>query len=415
MLVFCAGLAARALFCFAIVPAWEQRNNLAPAPDAYPELARSLLDTGTLGFGEHGATPTTTRGPSFAIWLTVPMSLGVSDQRWLAFWGSIPGVLAGLWVGWACLRRYGRWSAALAWAICLVHPLPAFASARVMGDEFFASLGVGAVAAWSEARVAASRHQRTRWAAVSGVFLALHILARANGILTLAALLFAEGRALAKNARALALVAAIGLVPALGWSVRTSVLEGHSVFVQSLTWYNFWLGEGFDRFGREQAKGDLYRQRIELIFETAGLPPPNLDTWWWGQLTPAQLQELEPRLRVRAQEYVARHPLRYAARVLRGIAGFWVRGETGYRTRAYVVAVLPLLLLAAIGIARRAGRASPDELARVFLWSLVLQTAGYALLAPMARYSVQVYPALAYLAALAVATYGQRTFGSSCS
>ncbi len=256
---------------------------------------------------------------------------------------------------------------------------------------------------------------RTRWAVLSGIFLALHLLARANGILTLAALALAEGRALAKNGRALALVAAIGLVPALGWSVRTSVLEGHPVFVQSLTWYNFWLGEGFDRFGREQAKGEFYRQRIELIFETAGLPPPDLNRWWWGQLTPAQLRELEPRLRARAQEYVARHPLRYAARVLRGIAGFWVRGETGYRTRTYVVAVLPLLLLAAIGIARRAGRASPDELARVFLWSLVLQTVGYALLAPMARYSVQVYPALTYVAALAVANYGQRTFGSSWS
>ena len=39
-----------------------------------------------------------------------------------------------------------------------------------------------------------------------------------------------------------------------------------------------------------------------------------------------------------------------------------------------------------------------------------------ALLAPMARYSVQVYPALAYVAALAGAGYaGQRTFGSSWS
>ena len=50
LLVLLAGLAVRAAASLAFIPAWEAGMGVPPAPDSYPDLARSLLETGTLGF-----------------------------------------------------------------------------------------------------------------------------------------------------------------------------------------------------------------------------------------------------------------------------------------------------------------------------------------------------------------------------
>ena len=47
----------------------------------------------------------------------------------------------------------------------------------------------------------------------------------------------------------------------------SSRLEHRPVFVQSLIGYNFWLGEGFHRFGTERVTGEHYLARIELILD----------------------------------------------------------------------------------------------------------------------------------------------------
>jgi hypothetical protein len=66
--------------------------------------------------------------------------------------------------------------------------------------------------------------------------------------------------------------------------------------------------------------------------------------------------------------------------------------------------VIPVLALAAAGVRR----AAAEPLGRALLLTLVVHNLAYAAVLPMARMSVQVYPALACLAGAGAARIAQR-------
>ncbi len=406
-LVLIIGVLARCAVCLILVPAWERSANLAPAPDAYPVLAKNLIDSGTIGFAPYGASPTTTRGPGFAAWLAPASKLVGGDPHLLALWGCVPAIAAAGWLAWEVTRRRGERVGMLAGLLAALHPLPAWVAGRCMSDEFYGAIGFGAAAALCRGLESAAQSRRARlgWLAAGTALLAAQMLTRSAGILTAAAILLAGLATPARRtgnlrgrAWALCAILSLALVPALAWSIRPSKLESRLVFVQSLNGYNFWIGEAFDRFGPESVKGEFSRARTEFVFRTAGEPVPPAD-FWWGQLTPEQLSRMEPRLMVAAREHIAAEPLGYARRVARGLWHFWFRAETASRSLQYVLVSLPLVVLAFVGIYRELKRRR-DFLSVALALSAVLHVLAYAAVIPLARYSVGVYPAAVFLAAM---------------
>ena len=403
LLVLLAGLAVRAAAALALKPAWEAGVGVPPSPDSYPELARSLLENGSLGFAPPSAGVTTARGPGFPAWLAVGMLVVGSDLRWLALWASLPGACAAAWVAAAAAARLGRIGGLTAGLIAACHPLPVLVAGQLMSDDFFAATGWCGIAALCGAM--GSNRRRWLWASTSGAMFAWHILTRANGILTLigaiAALAAArapEWGSTARRARLAAVVATLALVPALGWSVRSSRLEGRPVFVHSMLWYNFWLGEAIDREGPTRSRGEGYRSRQTLIAEAAGMPELARSRFWWGELTPRRMAEMERRLAATALQRIADEPLSFAWRCARGLADYWFRAETVTRSWQYAAAAAPVVLLALVGAAIGWRPQEADPTARACLLVAAMQCIASAPIIPMARYSVQVYPELAYLA-----------------
>jgi hypothetical protein len=335
--------------------------------------------------------------------------IGSERSWWLAFWGGLPGVLAGVWLAAVVARQHGPVAAAVAWAVAVVHPLPSLVAARGMGDDFYAALGFGALCLWVGALAETRRRQRLGRTLVAGLLLALQILSRATGLLTLVAALSCA--MLARRSRAgfasSLLLAAVALSLPLAWSIRSSRLEGRAVFVHSLGAYNFWIGEGFDRFGPGDGPSGNYPRIVEYALSQAG-SGFETERFTYASLTPREAAALDTALAHAARERIERDPAGYAARVLRGVRAYWFQAQTSRRTAQYALVVAPVLLLAAIG-ARTALR-SPLGL-QLFV-ALALHNLAYAAVLPAARMSVQVYPALAYLAGAGAGRLARMVRGS---
>lgn len=388
----------RALVTFFIVPTWEAGANVAPAPDAYPVLARQLHQFGELGFGIHGASPTSLRGPMFPLWLAAGIHVLGDDVRWLAFWGSLPSAVIVALVAGLAYRRWGCLPGIACAAVGGLHPLPLWVAGRVMSDDFHGALAVGAIVCAALIQDEASERRRMLLGIGLFVFLSAHLLTRSAGLLTLVAIALCIAARSFRRPGVTVVLLLFALLPALGWSVRTSLLEGRPVFVHSLTWYNFWLAESWYRRGAVETRGDATRAEHALILHHAGLPPERVESFWWGQLAPREVASLERNLARAAFEHVQTNPVAYAHRVARGTLLFWCGAETRARIRHYVIAVAPVLLLAGVGAVRN--RRDPLVLACILV--VLLHWFAYAAIAPRARYSVAVYPALAILAAAGV-------------
>jgi len=417
-----AGLAWRLLLALVVVPAWEAETGIAQSPDAYPSLARSLLEDGVLGYGSEGASPTTVRGPGFPAWLALGILAGGARSWWLGLWGGLPGVLAGAWVAALVAREHGAPAAVVAWAVAVLHPLPSLIAARGMGDDFYAALGFGALALWVGALRETRSPQRLGWTVACGLLLAVQMLSRASGILTLLVALGLAGAGLAaRNSgpersshgirrgriATCALLVAVALPLPLAWSLRSSRLEGRPVFVHSLGAYNFWIGEGFDRFGAGDPPSGNYPSIVRFALSQAG---PGFDAarFTYRSLTPGRAAELDGKLAQAARDRIAADPVGYAARVARGVPAYWFRAQTSRRTLQYALVVAPVLLLAAIGVSS----AARSPLGLQLLAALALHNLAYAAVLPAARMSVQVYPALAFLAGAGVSRLARGVRGS---
>lgn len=182
--VFLVGLCARALVSFWIVPSWESSAGVADSPDRYPTLARELLEHGAFGYGAEGATPTTVRGPAFPLWLALPVAGGVVRPQALGLWGALPMVLLAAWLARLLQTHHGAIVGFAAGLLIVLHPLPAFTSGRVMGDEFYGAAGFAGLAMLVAPRSAAAL-KRTSGSAVlamlAGALISIATLARATG------------------------------------------------------------------------------------------------------------------------------------------------------------------------------------------------------------------------------------------
>jgi len=400
--VLAAGLAWQAAVCLWLVPAWEQRANVAPTPDGYPLLAENLVRNGTLGYEPVGASPTTVRAPGFPLWLATGRLAGLSSERWLALWGSLPLLIVGSITAGLLWTRRGPIACAVFAAAVLFHPLPSLVAGRAMSDGFHAALGWGAFLCW----VAVPRLRHRSWGlAGTALLLAGHFLTRSSGLLTGVALLLVTAARERQRLRSLAIVLAVALLPAAAWSVRTSRLEGRPVYLHSLLGYNFWLGEAEDRLGAGTVPGTHIAQRRAFVLETAGMDGIAPREFWYGKLGPREVAEMERTLQRKAQQRIVRDPIGYAGRFLRGLVRFWIGADTRHRQTQYALAVIPLLLLAACGVwtnaTSRSGR--DGSLAWLALAAIVLHDAAYAAVLPYARFSVEIYPALGWLAAIGAA------------
>lgn len=387
-----------------LVPTWEQRVGLAPTPDHYPNLALSLLDHHELGYLSEGASPTTIRGPGYPLWLAAGMACGFTDTRWLGVWTALPMiVLTALFAVWLAQRLGARY-ALLFGSAALLHPLPAFISARTMSDEFYAALGLAAVWGWVVARSASSA--RTRWLLVigCGALVSLQLLTRSTGLVTMGAIVVFTLSTWRAAWRELTLFVLLALTPALAWSVRSSQLEGRPVFVHSLVAYNFWYGETLDRLPLDDARGRSHQLAVEQILRLSGRDPSEAPHFWYGTLTPREVATMETRLSRAARENIAAHPFDYACRVGRGLVWFWIRAETKTRTMQYAVAIVPLLLLALYGAWRGLSRLDGPlrSLAQLSIAITLAHNLLYAASFPAARMCVQVFPLLILLAVLGV-------------
>jgi hypothetical protein len=285
-----------------------------------------------------------------------------------------------------------------------VHPLPAWMSARVMSDEFYGVCGWFGLAALVSV-LPTDRRDTRRWVWVSAavLLLAVHFLTRSSSLLTaaLVVVLLLVQRPVRKPLAAVVLC--LALVPALGWSVRTSLLEGRPVFVHSLVACNFWIGEAQYRLGLEERRGQHRLAGHRLVLEKAGLETDEVEHFWYGELTPSELGVMEPRLARAAVHRVLNEPFDYAQRVIVGSGRFWFAGYTERRTIQYAAAVTPVLFFASLGLlCFRVESVRKDALAWLSVGSILLHNLAYAAVLPYARYSVAVYVPLAYIAGIGV-------------
>jgi hypothetical protein len=267
-----------------------------------------------------------------------------------------------------------------------------------MGDDFYGAVGFVALLAWSRALRNGPRRTVLAWTAGAGLLLAVLMLSRSSGLLTLVAAVLVGLRPRAARVSPTLVLVALALAPPLAWSLRSSSLEGRPVFVHSLVAYNFWLGEGYDRAQATAGRGDRYPDALRFVLHQAGYPEKEAGRFWYGELQPREVADLEHKLSRDAIERIRRNPLSYAGRFARGLVQYWFRAQTTRRTLQYVLACLPVLVLAAYGLWTQRGRARRgDALVLLLGLNLALHDIAYAAVLPMARLSVQVYPALAYL------------------
>jgi hypothetical protein len=415
------GLCARALVSFWIVPSWESSARVADSPDRYPTLARELVEHRAFGYGAEGATPTTVRGPAFPVWLALPLAAGVEGPQSLGLWGALPMVLLAAWLARLLQKHHGAIVGFAAGLLIVLHPLPAFASGRVMGDEFYGAAGFAGLAMlarpWSAAALKRTAGSAAL-AALAGALISVATLARATGVLFLlaavASIVFVKE--CPRGARLLAVLSLVlaALLPPLGWSWRCSRLEGRPVFVHSLAAYNFWYGEVLDRIGPTAQRGETHAVISAEILRIAGLEGQDPHRFWYVRLTPTDSAHIEAALGRASLARITSDPGGFAARVVRGLGWFWFRGETASRTRQYLLAMSPVLVIALWGglcVWRRRREEPTLRLIAVFVLVLLLHQLAYAATLPVARMAVQIFPALATLFGFGIADLWQRRTG----
>ena len=395
------GLAVRLLFAMVVVPQLERRSNVTPDPDRYSELAASLVDRGELGFNPPGASPTTVRGPAFPAWLALGMLAGGRSPGWISFWSSIPGLVAAAVIFFVLDRSHGRRAALVGGLLCAVHPLSCFVSARVLPDEFYGALLLLGLVTIGDTPLFLTKLPGYRVArkqgsvpyarvAVAGVLLSLAGLTRATAVLVIGAVVVSALAVRPRRVRVAMTIGLIGLVMLGAWTLRTSALVGKPAFVESLGGYNFWLGEAVDRYGFAADFGQARERAHELMAAEAGTPETRSPSFYYGALGPHEARELDERLSDAAVKLVETAPLHYLRRCVAGLVWFWVRAETVTRTFQYALVALPLFAMGLFGLFRSGSR--------VLIFTVLAHVAIYAAICPMARYSVQLYPLLCYLA-----------------
>lgn len=366
------------------MPELEAKARIGSDPDRYAELAASLLDRGELGFAPPGASPTSVRGPVFPAWLALGM-LASRSARWIGFWASLPGLAAAVAIAHVLSRSPGKPAALVGGLIAAAHPLSCFVSARLLPDEVY-----GALLAMGVLAGIASLRSGPGWAVAAGAAFAAASLTRLTALGVLAVLVVMGLAAGARARRAAIVMAIVAAIPIGGWAVRTTSLAGAPTIVESLAGYNYWLGETADRYGFRPGFAESRRLAHALMHVDPG--------FHYAALTPPEAHALDARLSRDARRSIREAPFHFAKRLLTGLLWYWIRGESVSRTIQYAAVALPVVVLGVLGF-----RSRPREVPMVLIVAVVLlHVVVYAALCPMARYSVQLYPWLSYLAGFAL-------------
>ena len=401
--VFTVGLVVRLLFATVLVPRLERGANRGPDADHYAELAKSILDRGELGFDPPGASPTSLRGPGFPAWLAAGMLIGGRSPGWIAFWASVPGLAAALAIAGMLGRSHGRTAGLLGGLLCAAHPLACFVSARVLPDEFYGGALFLGLAAWSCSSGAERSARGLVWASAAGVLLSVASLTRVTAVFVLIVLLGAAFCLQPRRVRSGAVIAVVATALLTPWAVRTSLLVGRPAYVESLAGYNFWLGESADRYGFGLDFGSSRARAHELMALEAGTETTRVPMFWYASLPPREARAFDEKLVTAGLRCIGGKPWPYVRRCFTGLLWFWIRAETAKRTVQYSLVALPLLALALFGASRRETVPRPGAIPKVLIAAVVLiHVVIYAAICPMARYSVEAYPLLCYLAGSAL-------------
>jgi hypothetical protein len=172
--------------------------------------------------------------------------------------------------------------------------------------------------------------------------------------------------------------------------------------VESLAGYNFWLGEAADRYGFAADFGHARARAHELMAREAGTLETGSSTFWCGTLAPREARDFDEQLVKAGLRRVVSRPISYARRCVAGLMWFWIRSETLSQTTRYAALSVPLVALSVFGAWTLGRRPPPGALpAWLVVGVVVAHVAIYAAICPMARYSVQVYPLICYLAGAA--------------
>ena len=301
-------------------------------------------------------------------------------------------------------RSHERSAGLAAGLLCAAHPLACFVSARVLPDELYGAALFLGLLAWQRSMRSVREPHVLGWAALAGLFLSAASLTRVAALgvvlmLVVTGVLVRPRRWLASAAVVLVAAGVVG-----SWSWRTSALLGRPAFVESLTGYNFWLGEAADRYGFADDFASARARAHELMTREAGTEETRSASFWSGTLSPRDARTFDARLVGAGLRRVVSHPLSYARRCVFGLVWFWMRAETVSRTVEYALISLPLVALGLVGLRRALLQGPPGALpAGLVAGVVVFHVAIYAAICPMARYSVQVYPLMCYLAGAAFA------------
>jgi hypothetical protein len=335
------------------------------------------------------------RGPAFPAWLAAGLTISRA-RPWIALWSEIPGELAAIGVSLLLMRTHGSRAALWGGLLVAANPLALFASARLLPDEFYGTVLIGGMAAWTQAFRDGDRW--TLWSIVSGVLLGVAALTRVTAVGVLGLLIVMTwGRE--RRCKQVCLVATlVAALPVGAWALRTTALAGTPTLIDSLPGYNFWLGEAADRNGFAASFAESKRRAHALMTAEAGTTETADPSFRYMTLDPRQTRAFDAKLVSAARTRILHHPMSYALRFVKGLVWFWCRAETSTRTLHYALVSLPFLLLAFAGL-----RVSwCDAQARTLAMVIALHVVVYAAICPMARYSVQLSPILGMLGGIGV-------------
>ncbi len=343
-------------------------------------------------------TPTITRAPLFPLVLGVTY-LAAGHQRDFTLWRSVEAVveaatavlLALLVLQAAPGVPRNLHIAGVAGTLYALNPQAAQWATRLTPETwmtFFAVLAALAFVVWLRRASYAS-------AALLGLTLGLLILTKSVslGVPVIAAvagaLLVRRDGAPARRAvlcGVLVLVVAYSVVAP--WTIRNYRVSHAFVPVQTLTWYNFWMGM---EAGRGPSPG---YDPLSVEYQTR---PFSIE-----QKTPAQDLQREAMLRDHALTFVREHPGGMARKIGDDLVAFWYEWNAATLRTPAAAAYLLQLALAVAGVVIGLRRPGLRRLAGVCLAFPVYYVVAYSPFFAHFRFSLPTIPFTAALAAIAL-------------
>jgi hypothetical protein len=378
--------------------------------DEYDEIAINLVEHGRFGADlQHWERPTVTRGPAYPLYLAAVFEAsGVRNTRAVAVADMLILALTAALLTAILQGTVPTPAAAAGGLIFAFWPTTFYYAAKGTSETLLALFLTASLAALASLRA------RPGWrpAAVLGACLGLACLTRGSAVALLAiaaAWMFAARRALPRSVPvALALAWVLTMSP---WWIRNARVSGAFVPFHTLTWYNAYHDDVFDRTRRwldSQGLGGEDWQSVDPARIPAWLPKPPP-----GFVYPAALEARadlaqEDRYRAIMLEKF-RSPGYLLDKMMRNAVDFWSAAASMSKTRKLLLTSLAWLGLYAAGLWVALRDPSVRWHARVCLAFVALTWTLYLPIFAVFRFSVPTAPFIAATLGLAL---GARRPGS---